>query len=207
MTDHNIPPARASRMLTAAEFHQLADVPPEVEWFANLTNAHTRREGGQDDARAAIPLRSLIVTSPRIRNQASFPPSMRPLPRAADRKHERQKFVRERQRVVPDSVLRLLRTRTIRGESAGRSRYVHLLRLDQVVVNANDRHKYQVRAAMSVGLKGNPRIGLLIDKMILYWPKPRTLHKEGATVFADGGYFCVQQVDDIADLPMDDRAF
>ena len=30
-------------MLTAAEFHQLADVPPEVEWFANLTNAHTRR--------------------------------------------------------------------------------------------------------------------------------------------------------------------
>ena len=38
-----IPPARVSRMLTAAEFHQLADVPPEAEWFANLTNAHTRR--------------------------------------------------------------------------------------------------------------------------------------------------------------------
>ena len=36
-------PARASRMLTAAKFHKLADVPPEVEWFANLTNAHTRR--------------------------------------------------------------------------------------------------------------------------------------------------------------------
>ena len=30
-------------MLTAAEFQKLADVPPEVEWFANLTNAHTRR--------------------------------------------------------------------------------------------------------------------------------------------------------------------
>jgi integrase/recombinase XerD len=30
-------------MLTAAEFHRLADVPPDVEWFANLTNAHTRR--------------------------------------------------------------------------------------------------------------------------------------------------------------------
>jgi site-specific recombinase XerD len=30
-------------MLTAAEFHQLADVPPEVEWFANLTNRSTRR--------------------------------------------------------------------------------------------------------------------------------------------------------------------
>ena len=37
------PPARASRLLTAAEFHQLADVPPEVEWFANLSNPHTRR--------------------------------------------------------------------------------------------------------------------------------------------------------------------
>jgi hypothetical protein len=32
-------PARAipgDRPLTAAEFHRLADVPPEVEWFANL---------------------------------------------------------------------------------------------------------------------------------------------------------------------------
>jgi integrase/recombinase XerD len=35
--------APAARLLTAAEFHQLADVPPEVEWFANLSNAHTRR--------------------------------------------------------------------------------------------------------------------------------------------------------------------
>ena len=34
---------RVSRLLTAAEFHRLADVPPEVEWFANLTNPHTRR--------------------------------------------------------------------------------------------------------------------------------------------------------------------
>jgi integrase/recombinase XerD len=33
----------ANRLLTAAEFHQLADVPPEVEWFANLTNRHTSR--------------------------------------------------------------------------------------------------------------------------------------------------------------------
>jgi integrase/recombinase XerD len=31
------------RLLTAAEFHCLADVPPEVEWFANLSNASTRR--------------------------------------------------------------------------------------------------------------------------------------------------------------------
>jgi len=32
-----------NRLLTAAEFHQLADVPPEVEWFANLSNSSTRR--------------------------------------------------------------------------------------------------------------------------------------------------------------------
>ncbi len=36
-----IPPA--ARLLTAAEFHRLADVPPEAEWFANLTNPNTRR--------------------------------------------------------------------------------------------------------------------------------------------------------------------
>jgi site-specific recombinase XerD len=29
--------------LTAAEFQQLADVPPEVEWFANIENPNTRR--------------------------------------------------------------------------------------------------------------------------------------------------------------------
>ena len=38
-----IAPARVSRLLTADEFHRLADVPPEVEWFANLTNPQTRR--------------------------------------------------------------------------------------------------------------------------------------------------------------------
>jgi site-specific recombinase XerD len=32
-----------SRLLTAAEFQQLADVPPEVEWFRNLDNPHTAR--------------------------------------------------------------------------------------------------------------------------------------------------------------------
>ena len=26
------------RLWTSAEFHRLADVPPEVEWFANLDN-------------------------------------------------------------------------------------------------------------------------------------------------------------------------
>ena len=39
----DITPARVSRLLTADEFHRLADVPPEVEWFANITNPHTRR--------------------------------------------------------------------------------------------------------------------------------------------------------------------
>ena len=31
------------RKLTAPEFRALAEVPPEVEWFANLKNGHTRR--------------------------------------------------------------------------------------------------------------------------------------------------------------------
>ena len=29
------------RALTRAEFHQLSDVPPAVEWFANIRNRHT----------------------------------------------------------------------------------------------------------------------------------------------------------------------
>jgi integrase/recombinase XerD len=33
----------AGRMLTAATFQGLADVPPEMEWFANLGTAETRR--------------------------------------------------------------------------------------------------------------------------------------------------------------------
>jgi integrase/recombinase XerD len=32
-----------NRLLTAAEFHRLVNVPPEVEWFANISNSHTRR--------------------------------------------------------------------------------------------------------------------------------------------------------------------
>lgn len=31
------------RLLTRAEFHALSDVPPEAEWFANITNVNTRR--------------------------------------------------------------------------------------------------------------------------------------------------------------------
>ncbi len=32
-----------SRLLTRADFHRLSEVPPEAEWFANITNPHTRR--------------------------------------------------------------------------------------------------------------------------------------------------------------------
>lgn len=44
-TANHLPTARprGERMLTAAEFHRLADVPPEVEWFANLSNPSTKR--------------------------------------------------------------------------------------------------------------------------------------------------------------------
>jgi hypothetical protein len=34
---------RGERLLTAARFQQLAEVPPEVEWFANIDNPRTRR--------------------------------------------------------------------------------------------------------------------------------------------------------------------
>ncbi len=38
-----IPTEPSGRLLTAAEFHRLADVPPEAEWFANIRNPSTRR--------------------------------------------------------------------------------------------------------------------------------------------------------------------
>jgi site-specific recombinase XerD len=42
-TTDQLPASITNRLLTAAEFHRLADVPPEVEWFANISNRHTRR--------------------------------------------------------------------------------------------------------------------------------------------------------------------
>ena len=36
-------PVTSSRALTAPEFHELAQVPPATEWFANIDNANTRR--------------------------------------------------------------------------------------------------------------------------------------------------------------------
>lgn len=38
-----VPTAASSRTLTASEFHQLAQVPPAAEWFANIDNPNTRR--------------------------------------------------------------------------------------------------------------------------------------------------------------------
>ena len=37
------PATPAGRLLTADQFQRLADVPPEIEWFANLGNKATRR--------------------------------------------------------------------------------------------------------------------------------------------------------------------
>jgi integrase/recombinase XerD len=45
MTEPQLPTGiiPTERLLTASEFHRLADVPPEVEWFANIRNRSTRR--------------------------------------------------------------------------------------------------------------------------------------------------------------------
>lgn len=43
MADIPAPLTHSGRLLTAEAFQRLADVPPEVEWFANLGNAATRR--------------------------------------------------------------------------------------------------------------------------------------------------------------------
>ena len=41
---HELAPIASSApsILTATEFHRLADVPAEAEWFANIQNKHTR---------------------------------------------------------------------------------------------------------------------------------------------------------------------
>ncbi|MCB1984047.1 MAG: tyrosine-type recombinase/integrase [Nitrosomonas sp.] len=36
-------PTKSNRLLTNEDFHRLAEVPPEIEWFANINNAQTRR--------------------------------------------------------------------------------------------------------------------------------------------------------------------
>ena len=42
-SDFPAPATPANRLLTAEAFQRLADVPPEIEWFANLGNKSTRR--------------------------------------------------------------------------------------------------------------------------------------------------------------------
>ena len=43
-----IHPISQSVSLTSAQFQTLADIPREIEWFANLTNPNTRRAYRQD---------------------------------------------------------------------------------------------------------------------------------------------------------------
>ena len=43
-----VTPAPPPLSLTVAQFNTLAAIPPELEWFANFTNAHTRRAYRQD---------------------------------------------------------------------------------------------------------------------------------------------------------------
>ena len=38
-----VAPTSGTRILTSKEFHGLADVPPEAEWFANIDNEGTKR--------------------------------------------------------------------------------------------------------------------------------------------------------------------
>jgi site-specific recombinase XerD len=51
MTHTNLVPRNIpTEALTSIQFQTLIDVPPEIEWFANLTNANTRRAYRQDIA-------------------------------------------------------------------------------------------------------------------------------------------------------------
>src|SRR5258707_11722775 len=45
MTDAQLPSEiiPTNRLLTAAEYHRLADLSPEIEWSVNIANASTRR--------------------------------------------------------------------------------------------------------------------------------------------------------------------
>ena len=62
--DSTMPAERAAEkpFLTQEQFRHLADVPPEVEWFANLDNAHTRR-AYRNDMRSFV--RFVGITEPQ----------------------------------------------------------------------------------------------------------------------------------------------
>jgi hypothetical protein len=46
-------PAPRARVLTYADFQQLAELPPAVAWFASIDNPHTRR-AWQHDSRTTM---------------------------------------------------------------------------------------------------------------------------------------------------------
>ena len=54
------------RSLTRAQFDQLADVPPEEEWLANITNLKTRRAYKEDvhPALGDVQARKLLEAPP-----------------------------------------------------------------------------------------------------------------------------------------------
>ena len=52
-----------ARALSAKEFLDLADVPPEIEWFANITNPQTRR-AYQNDLKNFM--RFTRITNPEV---------------------------------------------------------------------------------------------------------------------------------------------
>lgn len=64
MSDQNalIPRRNPERSLTSAEFNSLADVPPEVEWFANIQNPNTRR-AYQNDLRHFMRFAGIVRTA------------------------------------------------------------------------------------------------------------------------------------------------
>ena len=69
MTDDAVLPSLVHiderRALTSAQFHQLAQVPAEAEWFANIDNPQTRRAYQSD-------LAEFMVLSPPARLQGRF---------------------------------------------------------------------------------------------------------------------------------------
>jgi hypothetical protein len=69
------------RLLTAAEFQRLADVPPEVEWFANITNRSTRRayeNASKDFMRFTGIFRRLLNSCSATRSVSAFRMSIEP---------------------------------------------------------------------------------------------------------------------------------
>lgn len=74
MSDPQVPTqiVPAERLLTAAEFHRLAEVPPEFEWFANLTNPSTKRAYECQSARKRDPESASNKGSASLSMQMAF---------------------------------------------------------------------------------------------------------------------------------------